>query len=552
MRGSSLRWMNARPIGIAALLPLLIVSFAGCLDPDDNGGAKAFDALDAPVWQSGYQWTYDITSSYHSTYSEDGRPSGDSETESDAFTLTVINDTADFEGEPVYFLRSSERVDHPFMQGTLQAISKANLAVAGYGYSEDSMRMAPRAVPASRSPDMAYSSYYPVQPKDPCEGVTLMQSVEDEKRFPGFQFPIDDGQAWTGVWGEDNDMPQFTYTSKVRGITPVQVPAGVFPSVYVETEFVPAAGGLESNELPFQFRIRSESWYSADVRYLTKMIVSAEMTGTSPDGRFGPVSFDYVSTMQLKDFELTPGPGEPVDVVVQKAYDEDYARTEPTPGYAIVADKEMPLDLSADPVTVNLGLEQLEDYNYDGRIQARPDGVPQTVDIDHSTHEVVWMLNRYGDWQWSAEEIVGDTVSYTFDQGGRYQVQAHIRPIKCGESWRNYASADITTIMTRSYTLNMQPGVPATFKVGTFDVAPELSRLQIEWSMKPTAITAVDRGHLTLISPMGDRRMVTSSPYTESYVYPDGNWRMEWTSEQATVGDDVVVTVKTVYDPWYQ
>lgn len=540
--------MDARPL--LACAPMFFMIFAGCFD-EGAAGTKAMDAVDVPVWKPGYSWTYDVTASYHVTYSEDGRIATESDTETDTITMSVANDTLSLEEEDVYILRSSGGdLEHPFLMGTVQALAKSDLALAGFSYRDYDY-----SVPRPIAEDVAYSypHYESPQPRDPCEGVTVLTPIPREDRFAALRFPLDDGQTWSGTWSpEPRDEVSFSYTAKVHGLTSVQVPAGVFPAVYVEADLRPnVPADYRDDDFPSAFKVHSEAWYSPDVQYLTKMVVSAEATGIPGAEGGGPARFGFVSTLALRDFSLVEGPAEPLEIATQDLYDDYAAQEVMRQSFVIAADQEMPIELGQGPVTVNLGLAATKDFTgYDGRTRSMPEGVPEKASIDHSTHEVVWMVGRAGDWQRSWQEIRGDTASVTLQEGGRYIVQAHVLPIKCGAYTRSFLSADLTTIVSREFSVQMEPGMPASKKVGVLPIAPELSRIRFEIEMEPTAGVSIDSGHLDLYGPYGERRQVYGA-YAEDQLHPGGDWRMMWISDQPTIGDDVRIRTVEIYDPWY-
>ena len=235
-------------------LALTLALFSGCAFPG-GGAGKAFDAVDVPTWESGYKWTYDVISSSQASGFDKEGIGTDGDSQRASITMSVINTTKELDGEPLYVVSLDETTDHPLFEGNTQAFSQEDLRVAAVGF--------------------AHQYYGESGSSDPCFSYGPLQPVDADEQFPALRFPLDDGLEWDGSVG--GDEPFMDYTMRVHGLVDVQVPAGTFKAVYVTTDFQPAEIPEEAREEigMFDLQLRSEQWYSPDVRYLVKSVFSA-------------------------------------------------------------------------------------------------------------------------------------------------------------------------------------------------------------------------------------------------------------------------------------
>jgi hypothetical protein len=278
--------------------------------------------------------------------------------------------------------------------------------------------------------------------------------------------------------------------------------------------------------------------------------VTASASGADNGGSgLGAASFQYVSTMQLRDYRLSAAPEEPAKVAVRN--DTGTAKRYPANDFHLVADHEMPLDLSQGPTNVTIGLQNGgRGWMADGRA-SYASSVPTTVYIDHATHEVVWMVQRSGDPKWAWTETIGDRLQLTLPGAGLYDVAAYVRPKKCGEPWLGESRSSVTTFWAKSVHVPMEAGAQRTVPVTKYEVLPQASTVQLTWAQQPTVATSVDKGHPVLVDPSGrSQPLMTGSHSAYVSPYPYGTWRVDWSTDSVTVGDDLDVSVRVSYDPW--
>lgn len=511
---------------------------AGCVQ---GNTAKAIDPTAAPVWEAGYTWTYDVISSSHESVVESGRVDGDTDRNREVVTVTVFNTTTTLLGEDVYYVRLSQSVDHPLFEGTIQALTKDSLSIAGRAWNDHYAKPAPPR-PVAVSDDLTYA--VPPEPYNPCDGVVTIYPTPPEERFPALRFPLDDGNTWTDeILEPEDDFVSFHYTGRTHGLVEVTVPAGTFSAIYATVDLVPVLPDEAEQYGEFKFRAKAEYWYSPDAQNLVKSLVSfsgqASMRGEPQSFQFG-----YTSTMSLRSYNLEAGPDEPAPMV-----QEDGARYEPTRGWEIVADKPVPLNVADGPrpVTFALAASDHGPPRYDG--QPRVATPLPSSGLDPEAHRIYWrLLPDYESWNFV--DGFGDTFTYNFTDGGAYRIEANVQPLKCGGSWLGSAQTSVATFWEKTYKVAMDLGLPRTVEVGRFPVVQGAREGKVAWTMTPASVTLLDNGRPILYEPSGRTVAPAGASTSGSFPftpYATGSWRLVWESSRPTVGDDVSLTLRVEY-----
>lgn len=532
------------------------VVFSGCVLPTGGGSVKEFDPIEVPAWETGYSWTYRATRSFHASGTYDGRSESQSESDTQDVTLRVFNTTQPVFDEAVYYVRSSQELYHPFLRGTVQALTQSDLALAAYGYMPDIVALSSAEPTPASSGAVAYSQPMVVRgPIGPCSGVPPLTYVPDDARFPLLDFPLDDGQSFSGRFSaEPGDPFTLRYVSRVRGLVDVTVPAGTFPAVYVtqtmEADLPPEFGGERSG---FDVRLRAEHWYSPDVRYLAKSLIT--FTGSMPDFDGGASSsIRMVMNLELVSFDLTVGPDEPAPPVQEyESYADVYF--EPAP-YRIVTDTMFPINVAEGSATARFALQP---YGNDGRFHESPGAIevvgelPPAPDFNHSSHHVVWTVTNWGSGGSPSPASEGDVLTFEFDRGGVYEIHAEIQPIQCGGYWLGSAHATVAAFWEKTFQIPIDAGLPRVLQVGKFPVEPGASSGFASWSFQPAVATNLDRGHPLFYAPDGrvQSRSAGNVRQIEFSPHPPGGWSLGWDTETVTVGDDVRLTLRINYDHGY-
>lgn len=504
---------------------------AGCAFPG-GGVGKAFDAIPAPVWSAGYSWTYGVVASSQETSFEGGEFDGDSDTQTVRATFTVVNTSTVVLGEPVYVVKVDQSLDHPMFQGQWQAYTQRGLGLAAIGY--DFEREIREEEPSSF---------------DACRGTQPMVPVPPGERFPMLPFPLDDDATARGSWGFDEPFV-FEYEIQVHGMVSVKVPAGEFEAVYVTTDLRPRPP-VEFQQDPdfpiFNFRIRTEQWYSPDVRFFVKNVVAASAEASA--GSEGSFRFAYRSAMELEDFSLQAGPEGDVPEVATPEPREPVAV--PYRSYRVVSDQRFPVNVADGPVAARFGLEDAGPRPPDGPPRVvHGDAVPEGLDFDHEKHRVVWTVESWNGGGYERFEDSGDVLAFTFTRGGKFAMRAEIRPLECGGPYLGSAFGEVSTYWEKTFRIDGQLGPQRVVSVGEFPVEEGAFWGRATWTAQPTIAVVADRGHPVFRSPDGRSQAAPSGSPGEAGFnpYPAGLWKVDWDTEAVTLGDDFDLTVLVSYD----
>ncbi|HEX9816891.1 MAG TPA: hypothetical protein VGB18_07915 [Candidatus Thermoplasmatota archaeon] len=513
--------MSATPSLLSiALLGSLVLS--GCALPGGDVG-KSFDVIDAPTWEAGYSWTYDlVASSQMSGFSREGL-GNDGDSERGTVTMTVLNTTKAVEGEPVYVLSLGEGFDHPLFDGSTQALTKKGLELVAIGHDQ---------------------YYYSHETNDPCMGSAPLQPVDGEQQFPTIRFPLDDGSTWTGSIGIEEDFG-MQYTMIAHGLVDVETPAGPFKAVYVTTDFKPQPfpdGGPEGIGM-YDFSLRSEQWYSPDVQYLVKHVFTASASASEGGERY---QFAYRTTAVLSDYSLDAAPEQPVPEILDVRQPSYIKYTQGR----IVSDTAFPVNVADGPATVRLTLEETS------RGRVSEEQIPQVSTLkpltyDNETHEIGWTVTQYAGGYTEEEQYTGDILELDLSKGGQYQIRAALQPKKCGATMIADAYGTLSTYWTKTYELETATGdLPRTFELGDVPVEGNAYEARVSWVRAPKAGYSPDQANLVIRSPDGRTESYQTGPTGETSIntYPAGLHEVAWqTSGLPSVGEVVEVTVTVTY-----
>lgn len=514
--------MSATPSVLSlALIGSLVLS--GCAFPGGNVG-KAFDAIEAPIWEPGYSWTYDVVASSQMSGFDRGGLGSDSDSQRGRVTMTVLNTTKEVHGEPVYVVSLGEGFDHPLFEGDTQALTQRDLELAAIGYTQ---------------------RYYSPGGSDPCRGASPLQPVEGSQRLPTVQFPLDDGASWTGSLGIEEDFG-MQYTMSVHGLVDVQTPAGSFQAVYVTTDFQPGdmpEGGAEGLDMS-DFSLRSEQWYSPDVKYLVKHVFTASASASEGGDRY---QFAYRTTAVLSEYSLEAGPEQESPEIMDRM-EPTAVRYEPT---RIVSDTEFPVNIADGPVTARLTLEPMNTlgYGYQDVIAYKPE--LQTVAYDNETHEIGWTVTTYSNGYTEEARSTGDILELAMERGGEYQVRAAIQPKKCGANMVSDAYGRASAFWSKTFEFETGSGdLPQTIDIADVPVEVNAYEAMVSWVREPKVGYSTDQANVVIRGPDGHVQSYSAnSPgRTDFSAYPAGLHAVSWqTTGLPSMGEFIELTVTITY-----
>lgn len=522
-------------VALAFAAPLL----AGCLT--NAGGASSFARIDAPVWQSGNAWTYDVSTSWSGVNGRGMSTDGGSR----PVTLTVFNTSEPLRGVPAYYVKADHPGESMLWPSTVMAFSKATLELLGAGSKGPMVPAAPppRAPPGRTvvvDEEMMPLMHWPVgSDTDVCAGRSVIDLVSagSGDAMPGLHFPLVDGQVQTGRFG--NGQVSLSYERRTHGLTTVTVPAGSFQAavVTVDAELAGAVYGAAG-----LLKLHAEYDYSPDLGYLARAVVAA--TASSP---VGPVHYESVASLTGFNHGTaapTPAP---------------YPRPPPTSAWRplqIVSDVPLPANVAGGPTTVRFWLEDptAPAQGYD---PARPDAT--RAPFADPTYRVTWTLRGPDGWHASSAGMY--QFAYTFTQPGRYQVTANVGPARCGDSGLGSFQLAPTFYWERTWNVAVDPGVPQPITLDhlTLQSFPVTGRFN--WTVHGSLLVPIDQGHAALVDASGravpatsdsatgaTSRVVTPMPgaYTVEWI-PEGHSTLGPEPAPVVVGDDATVTLHLDY-----
>ena len=505
-----------------ALLTSLAV--AGCTFPGGEVG-KSFDPLDAPVWEPGYSWTYDVVASSQMSGFDRGGLGSDGDSQRGKVTMTVINTTKEVRGEPVYVVSLGDGFDHPLFEGDTQALTKRGLELTAVGFNHD------YAMPGS---------------SDPCRDASPLQPVEDTQRIPTVRFPLDDGKSWSGSLGLEDDFG-MQYTMLVHGLVDVDTPAGTFKAVYVTTDFQPGDfqdGGPEEMGM-YDFSLRSEQWYSPDARYLVKHVFSASASTSEGGERY---QFAYRTTAVLADYSLDVQPEQEAPEIVERME----AQPVPYMPSRIVSDTEFPVNVADGPVTARLTLEEMN-----MRVFGNDDLIAYSSELeplayDNETHEIAWTITTYSDGYTEETRKTGDILELNLTRGGDYNVRAAVEPKKCGSYIVSDAYGRASAYWSKTFEFETGTGdLPQTLDIADVPIEAGAYEALVSWVREPVAGYSPDEASVVIHGPDGQMQSYRATPprgQTQFGAYPAGTHALSWqTTGLPSVGETIELTVTVTY-----
>jgi hypothetical protein len=517
---------NVRPQPPLLVLALLGLSFSGCVFPDGGTGSP-FEALDAPRWEAGYGWTYDVVASSQSTGFDDRSVGGGSDSDRAKVSLKVLNTTKMMGNRPVYVLSVDDNAEHPMFEGDLQAIDQQSLAVVARAY---------------------HTGMYPGERGTPaCRGYSPLQPVSPEEDFPGIRFPIDDGLEYTGSLGFDDPLI-LGYTTKVYGLVDVNVPAGRFRAVYITTEFKPGELPQEAEGHLFDVNMRIEQWYSPDARYLVKHVFSASAVASNGGQNY---RFAFRTTAVLASYSLEAGPEQESPEIEDRTHEQEfrYRSTQ------LVSDTAFPVNVADGPTTARITLQETKgEGHWGGRILRVEELAP--IAYNKTTHEIAWTVSRTAGGYYQEEEFVGDVLELPMERGGNTMVQALLRPVACGMGPIAHANGMADAYWERTFTFETSPGLPQTKLIGEFPVEDGAMQGLASWTRQGRLGYSPDSGQLVIRDGAGSSRAFSASQIGQADfgTYPPGLFAASWaTSNPVNVGEviELKVTVSYGYIPYH-
>lgn len=305
--------MSRYPI-VPALL-LLATAFSACIGGEEG---RAFGVLDAPVWESGYAFSYNVTTSVETVYEENGERETDSENSGPfGARIEVINTTYVQDGVPLYIVATAmgglASMDHagdevPFAMGGLVGVRKSDLMDVASRYGEVVR----------------------------CEGgqQNCVTTIDDLSFGPltkaiYLDFPLSRGKSWTNDLSSEDDVEmdldgvpiEVREENRVRGAVDIDTPLGRIEAVQVEHTL--RAIGLEQlrNEALAEARAEgiqvdrfdlvlngvTSTFYSEKYQTIAKetvsLVVGVDIRAKGPDGQ----RYDYYSRADVRSEQILTG-----------------------------------------------------------------------------------------------------------------------------------------------------------------------------------------------------------------------------------------------------
>lgn len=536
--------MASRWAAVPALL-LVTVALSGCTDGLFTMGAG--EPVDAPVWEAGYTWLYEVRSESVFGFADADEAGFEPRQDSYEVGYRVTNTTEPLDGLDVYYVEASQSVDAPLRDHRIQALTKDDLQLVGQASGYFPMyESAPR--PVFVDPGLTPShGPPPVEVRDPCDGRTPIEPVAEEERVEVPRFPLEPGRTWSGTWMVEDDFG-FVYTAAIHEPRHVTVPAGTFEAVPVVVDLRPIGLPFGGSDV-FDMDIQLQNWYSPQVRWDVKSVFAMRMSGS-----FDGDSLDARQkvTMELTDYALTAKPAEPAPYVRNDSAYRDW------PSFNVVTDTEFPVNLADGPVLASFALDEgerraghygMDSFTYGWGPEVRDD--LSTADgPDPAAYDVVWRLLRDGEVAGSSENA---TFSVDLADGGSYVVEPYVVPKECGMPVPSAPSAAFDTFWERAFAFGVGVGVDERTEEAPFPVDRSWAFGYATWSFAQQYPVLSGEGHPVLVDPSGyeldEARDYYEYDETQIAFFPDqaGTWGVAWQADGPSTGHNVTLTLRIDY-----
>ncbi len=494
--------------GVAATLIVVAASVAA---GSTSSSGSMGSVEEAPDWRAAFSWTYDVTP---------GGGDGDTRVRLRA-TWTVVNTTTPYDGRDVYHVRMTVKtpVDAGAEDARMIAVEQASLGALAAGAMARTVRSDDPACATTPGAGVEYAAT-PV-----------------EFSMPPLRFPIRSGDAW--------DVPRVGPESDrlrarvLLGET-VTVRAGEFDTVPIVV-----------SRSAFGVTFEERYWFAAAARSFVRFEQSA--AGGAIGGESGGAEFRV--TGELSSMSLVTGPEEPLRVAARES------RSVVPERWAVVADADFPLDVSAGPVGVTFALETNGFAEHDAHAGTaaaprRANGAPATAPEATGPVRTEWaVLSPFGGEIARGE---GSTFHHAFDAPGRFAVTAQVQGL-CPQNagLGRYASAEAAVTQTREFTVPVEPGEATTVHLTDVDVAGFPLSAAVTWSFDRSGPLGRDRGRLVVTGPSGNAESFDAfdDGGVEFSLHAPGRHALSWRSSADTgslaglgdapvaAGDDVRVVL---------